>query len=197
MRAGRPNSSSAVQRWHSLGRVPRQTDAMIRGGMSDFSAFYEGCYPRLVAEMTVLVGSRADAEDLAQEALSRALVRWSRVSTYEEPQAWVRRVAINLATSRFRSLRRLRRLEGLLRSRPGIVEPPSPEWVDLQRVLMQLPVRQRAALVLSTLAGLSTEEIASQMGVRPATVRSWLHRCRTFASAASNSTEAVTAGGDE
>jgi RNA polymerase sigma-70 factor (ECF subfamily) len=168
----------------------------IRGEMDGFSAFYAGCYPRLVAEMTIVVGTRDDAEDIVQEAFSRALVRWGRISAYEEPQAWVRRVAINLATSRFRSLRRRIHLQERLRS-GGAAEPPSPEWVDVQRILVQLPLRQRTALVLSTLVGMSTEEIASEMGVQPATVRSWLHRCRTFASAASTSTETVAAGGDE
>jgi RNA polymerase sigma-70 factor (ECF subfamily) len=45
-----------------------------------------------------ILGDRGDAEDVAQEALARAVVRWSRLK--DRPEGWVTRVASNLAIDR-------------------------------------------------------------------------------------------------
>ncbi len=71
----------------------------------EFDAFYLGSYGRLVAELHGVVG-RADAEDAVQEAFARASVRWERIREYDHAEAWVRRVAFNLAISSLRSARR-------------------------------------------------------------------------------------------
>jgi predicted RNA polymerase sigma factor len=65
--------------------VPVQTE--------DFAEFYEASYRRVVALVAAIVGDRHQAEDIAQEAFSRALTRWQRVARYDLPEAWVRRVA--------------------------------------------------------------------------------------------------------
>jgi RNA polymerase sigma-70 factor (ECF subfamily) len=65
----------------------------------DFGDFYQASYPRLVGQLTVMTGSLEDAEDAVQEAFARASTRWARLRDYDMPEAWVRRVALNLATS--------------------------------------------------------------------------------------------------
>jgi hypothetical protein len=65
----------------------------------EFEAFYEAAFPRLVGQIGLVTGDLAEAEDLVQEALARASARWSRLRAYEVPEAWVRRVAHNLAAS--------------------------------------------------------------------------------------------------
>ena len=72
--------------------VPVQTD--------DFEEFYEASYRRVVALVAAIVGDRHQAEDIAQEAFSRALTRWPRVARYDLPEAWVRRVALRLTDRR-------------------------------------------------------------------------------------------------
>ena len=72
----------------------------------DFEAFYQASYYRLVGQVTVLTGSLEDAEDAVQEAFARASTRWARLRDYDAPEAWVRRVALNLATSGLRRARR-------------------------------------------------------------------------------------------
>lgn len=57
---------------------------------------------RLVRYAYALTGNVSDAQDIAQEAFARAWQRWDSVRGYDCPEAWVRRVATNLATSRFR-----------------------------------------------------------------------------------------------
>jgi RNA polymerase sigma-70 factor (ECF subfamily) len=62
--------------------------------------------PRLVGRLTVMTGSRE--EDAVQEAFARASTRWARLRDYDMPEAWVHRVALNLATSGLRRTRRQR-----------------------------------------------------------------------------------------
>ena len=142
-----------------------------------FAHLYSASYPPLVAQLTLLTGSRATAEDLAQEAFARAWSRRRVLAQYDDPAAWVRRVAYNLAVSQFRSMRRAIRL----RARTVAVNDggePSPDWLDLRASLLKLPKRQRQALVLAAVVGLKNDEIAAEMGVSANTVRSWLHRSR-------------------
>jgi RNA polymerase sigma-70 factor (ECF subfamily) len=78
-----------------------------------FAAFYTGSYRRLLGHLFTVTGDLAEAENALQEAYARAFVRWPRVRDYDLPEAWVRRVALNLAAMAARSLRR--RTRALLR----------------------------------------------------------------------------------
>jgi RNA polymerase sigma-70 factor (ECF subfamily) len=62
-----------------------------------FAAFYAGSYRRLLGQLFAVTGDLAEAENVLQEAYARAFARWSRIGGYDLPEAWVRRVAINLA----------------------------------------------------------------------------------------------------
>jgi RNA polymerase sigma-70 factor (ECF subfamily) len=73
----------------------------------DFDDFYTSQYGRLVVQLYAVTGSLPDAEDAVQEAFARASVHWGRVRAYELPEAWIRRVALNVA---FTGLRRARRV---------------------------------------------------------------------------------------
>ena len=69
-----------------------------------FASFYASSYRRLLGQLFAMTGDLAEAENVLQEAYARAFVRWSRVGAYDLPEAWVRRVAINLAAMADRSL---------------------------------------------------------------------------------------------
>jgi RNA polymerase sigma-70 factor, ECF subfamily len=62
-----------------------------------------------------VTGDLHEAEEVVQEAFARAFLHWSRLRQYEVPEAWVRRVAMNLAAER---ARRLRRARAILRAGP-------------------------------------------------------------------------------
>src|SRR6266542_2258411 len=128
-------------------------------GNGDFEAFYTATYDRLVGQLLVVVGGLEEAEDVVQEAFVRACGRWSHVRDYQVPEAWVRRVALNLASS---GLRRARRRAALLvRLGPAVDVPAlSVDAVALARTLRKLPLRGREALVLHHVVGLSVQEIA-------------------------------------
>jgi predicted RNA polymerase sigma factor len=81
---------------------PDRDDAM---GDDGFAAFYTASYQRLLGQLFAVTGDLAEAENLLQEAYARAVVRWAQVRAYDRPEAWVRRVALNLAAMAARRLR--------------------------------------------------------------------------------------------
>ncbi len=141
-----------------------------------FDAFYAANFDRLIMQLYAYTGDLAQAQDVVQEAFARALPRWAQVAGYDDPAAWVRRVAWNLATSRWRQLRTFRAYAS--RHRPEHVTGPTPDRVALATALATLPASLRRAVVLHYVADLSVADIARQEGVPDGTVKSWLHRGR-------------------
>jgi RNA polymerase sigma-70 factor (ECF subfamily) len=147
-----------------------------RDDAADFDALYQARYGDVVAMLHAFVGEQGAAEDLAQEAFCRAWQRWRTVAAYEEPLAWIRRVALYLATSRWRRLRVARM--HLRRERPLHVPELGPDHVALVAALRHLPADQRRAIVLHHLVDLPVADVAHEMQVAVGTVKSWLHRGR-------------------
>lgn len=153
-----------------------------------FDAFYAANFDRLIMQLYAYTGDLAQAQDVVQEAFARALPRWEQVSGYDDPAAWVRRVAWNLATSRWRQLRTFRAYAS--RHRPEHVTGPTPDRVALATALATLPASLRRAVVLHYVADLSVADIARQEGVPDGTVKSWLHRGRAALAVALTETRA-------
>jgi RNA polymerase sigma-70 factor, ECF subfamily len=146
--------------------------------VASFEEVYAADGPRLVTELYAVTGSLAEAEDVVQEAFVRAYGRWSRVGALDAPSAWIRRVALNLAVSRFRALRRAARHAPRLHGRPDENRPVPEDTVALVAALGGLPVRQRVVLVLHYWADLPVAEIAAITGQPESTVKSHLRRGR-------------------
>jgi RNA polymerase sigma-70 factor (ECF subfamily) len=145
--------------------------------MQDFDDLYTAHFVPLTTQLYAYFGDRQEAQDVVQEAFCRALAGWHTVSQYEDPVAWVRRVAWNLATS---NVRRARVAVAFWRRQtPQDIAPPGPDRVALIRALRTLPHRQRQAVVLHYVADLPLTEIARTMQVSIGTVKSWLYRART------------------
>ena len=106
----------------------------------------------------------------------RAFSRWSKIAGYDDPVAWVRRVAWNLATSKWRRMKTA--MNFARKHREEHASEPSPDHVALTAALKTLPERQRRAIVMHYLADLSVADIARQENVAEGTVKSWLHRAR-------------------
>ena len=137
---------------------------------SDFGWLFREEYPRIVRTAYLMLGDREAAEDVAQEAFARLYARWGRISRYDRPGAWVRRVAIRLAA---RAIRRRRLV-------PTLDPPRAPAGADpdLHRALLALPHGQRTAVVLHYLEDRSIEDVAALMGCSPSTAKVHLHRAR-------------------
>jgi RNA polymerase sigma-70 factor (ECF subfamily) len=141
-----------------------------------FEEFYAGNYGRFVVQVYAVTGSLAEAEDAVQEAFARASAHWGRVGNYDSPEAWVRRVALNVA---FTGLRRARRVvEVLARAQPPAPPPLPAESLELVEALKALPVPFRQVLVLRYLADLPVERIAGELGIAVGTAKSRLARAR-------------------
>lgn len=147
----------------------------------EFASLYHGHFNRIAVQLYAYLGDHSEAQDLAQEAFCRALERWDRISGYEDPSAWVRRVAWNLATSRLRRLRVAAR--HLIRQREEHAPGPGPDRVALVRALATLSESLRRTVVLHHLCHLSVAEIAEEEGVAEGTVRSRLSRGRAVLAA--------------
>ena len=110
------------------------------------------------------------AADAVDEAFARAFAGWDRVQAMRSPEGWVYRVAVNEAR---RQLRRATRADALLVALPEPAPSPPPggeAWLLVE----DLPLRQRAAVVLRHVAGLTEREIGDALGVTRSTVSSSL-----------------------
>jgi RNA polymerase sigma-70 factor (ECF subfamily) len=142
----------------------------------DFEDFYATNYGRLVVQLYAVTGNLPDAEDAVQEAFARASVHWGRVRAYELPEAWVRRVALNVA---FTGLRRARRvMEVLTRAAPPPAPPLPGATLELVEALGRLALPFRQVLVLHYLADLPVERVAGELGIAVGTAKSRLARAR-------------------
>jgi RNA polymerase sigma-70 factor, ECF subfamily len=152
----------------------------IGGGLENFDAFYRRESARSVALARALAPDLPHAEDLAQEAFLAAHRNWARVSGYESPQAWVRRVPINKATSLHRRI--ASELLAVNRIKPTVVSEASPDLSpenhELWDAVRRLPRRQAQAIALHYVGEMTVAEAALVMKCTRGAVKTHLHRGR-------------------
>jgi RNA polymerase sigma-70 factor (ECF subfamily) len=143
-----------------------------------YEAFVRERYGRVIATIQLIVRDRATAEDLAQETFARAYLSWAKLHPDGNPAGWVHRVATNLALSwRRRAGRELRAIQRFGRRADLTVAAPEAH-PELERAVAGLPPRQRAAVALHYVLGLSMEECGQAMGCAAGTVKSLLFSAR-------------------
>jgi RNA polymerase sigma-70 factor (ECF subfamily) len=170
--------------------APRELRAVGGGGVGDrvvegrripptIDALFQESYASIVRALVLAGGDLAAAEDATQEAFVQAHVLWKRISRYDNPGAWVRRVAINKLHNAHRSRARgeaaVRRLSTDEASAPW----PSETESDLVAALRRLPYKQRICAVLYFVEGLSIAEVAQTMEITAGSVSQHLNRART------------------
>ena len=147
--------------------------------------FLATTYPRLVAGMALITGSRATAEDAVQEALARAWERSERGEQIESLPAWVTRVAMNLSKSRLRRMRvEARHRDGVAMTSVADGGAASDSRIDIRRALADLSHRQREVTVLRYYVGWNVAEIARALELNEGTVKTSLFRARKALAAA-------------
>jgi len=145
---------------------------------SGFDAFYQATSRRILQHAYAVCGDLTEAQDVVQEAYTRAWQRWSRISDYEDPEAWVRTVAWRVAANRWRNARRWI----AARARLGPPEPdhgPGPDTVTIEAALRRLPGPLRQAVVLHYLCDMPVAEVAAVTGSPVGTIKVRLSRART------------------
>jgi RNA polymerase sigma-70 factor (ECF subfamily) len=148
--------------------------------IDSFDEFYLGTRAALLGQLTAMTADPEVAKEALQDAYAQAWQRWSRVSGYGDPAAWVRTVAWRRSVSAFRRRavadRFLRTIGRVHAESAG--EIPVEEVLDVQDALRLLPDTHRRALVLHDLCGLTMDQVADEMGVPVGTVKSRLSRGR-------------------
>lgn len=147
-----------------------------------FEAFFSRYEQQVFGYLVRMTGDEQTARDLSQEAFLRAWQHFDQLQTYDHPSAWLFRVATNLALSHLRrrgspvgSAKLLGDDDGPARSDPA--------WRFIERdlieqTLLELPPKQRAALVLREVYGLSCQEVAQALSMSRDAVKMSLWRAR-------------------
>jgi RNA polymerase sigma-70 factor (ECF subfamily) len=145
----------------------------------DPGSFCRALYPRLVGALSLSCANRDDAEELAQETLSRVLEHWEHVQQLDDPEAWACRTGFNLTNSWWRRRAVARRVEERLRRRRA-TDAPSPDTtddrLDLRRAVAALPRRQREVIVLRFFLDSSVAVTAARMNCAEGTVKALTHQ---------------------
>jgi RNA polymerase sigma factor (sigma-70 family) len=140
----------------------------------EFAWLFQTEYEAVVRTVYLILHDRERARDITQDAFIELLTRWKKISRYERPDAWVRRVAIRMA---IRFLNRERRRPWVERE----LDPatlPQPVDIDVLRAIGRLPPAQRVAVVLFYFEDRPIAEVADILGVAPGAAKLTLHRAR-------------------
>lgn len=140
----------------------------------DFDEFVRESSPGLLRMAYLLTGDRGHAEDVVQTALLQVARRWRRIRG--EPTPYARQAVVNLAKNHWRDRFRRPR-ESNATVEPGYAPPEADVLLQqmLLPVVMDLPARQRAVLVLRYFQDLSVEQTADALGCSIGTVKSQTH----------------------
>ena len=144
---------------------------MSDGAADGFDEAFDELFPRAVRLANRMLGDRAAAEDVAAEALARTYARWRKVGALPYRDGWVLKVTTNLAIDRLR------------RRSPEMPPEPADDFEDgvelrlaLNAALLTLATRQRQAIALRYLGGLSDREVALALGISLGSVKTHIHR---------------------
>jgi RNA polymerase sigma-70 factor (ECF subfamily) len=143
-----------------------------------FERFFEEEAESLSRALAVIAGSRAEAEDLAQEAFTRLLERWDRVATLDDPRGYLYRTALNLLRSQRRRLRVALRTRLTAPAADDVFGSIEDRELATQ-ALATLTPRQRAALVLTEVLGYSAEEAGAILGIKGSTIGALRYQARS------------------
>lgn len=148
----------------------------------EFERFFLRHYDHLVRSLTASIGDEEMARDCVQDAFVKAAARWKKVRRFDNPVAWVRRVAINRSRDLHRADERRRRREERV-SAPENLFSPEPagavhESLRLVELLEGLPPMQRSAAALYYVDDLSVADIARYLDISGGAVKFHLNRAR-------------------
>jgi RNA polymerase sigma-70 factor, ECF subfamily len=142
-----------------------------------FDAFFQAEHRRLYGTLCLVTGNRQEAEELMQEAFLRLWERRDSIGNLDDPAAYLYRTAFNLFRNRVRRMVRAAR-RVLLASPSADAFAVADERQDLFAALRELAPRQRAAVVLTDLMDMTSEEAGRLLGIRPGTARALAYQAR-------------------
>jgi RNA polymerase sigma-70 factor (ECF subfamily) len=140
----------------------------------EYEWFFRAAYPRIRRTVISILRNPESAEDVTQDAFLKLLQHWPKVKSLDQPDAWVRRVAIRLAVRYAKREAGRRSVE----TDNGPTPAREPD-VDLDRAIAILSPMQRAAVVMYYLDDQQVAEIARVLVVSESTVKQHLYRARS------------------
>lgn len=161
-----------------------ESRATTQAGADAFEAFFWRYERDILGYLWRLTGDEQAAYDLSQETFLRAWQRFDTVQRYDQPRAWLFRVASNLGINHLRA--RSRRGQHLavtedIQNREATSGDPAHRLAEndaIRQTLLELPPRQRAAVVLCDVYGLSSAEAADALGLSHGSLKMSLWRGR-------------------
>jgi len=173
--------------WRALALALRKQDTPrpvpAHGAYETFEDFIAGRESDVFGYLWRLTGDEQTAYDLCQETFLRAWQQFEKIRHYEQPGAWLFRVATNLALNAIE--RRATASGHVIPLREDILQPATDDPAGriaskelIHQTLLRLPARERAALVLREVEGFSMDEIARALDVSASSVRMLLSRAR-------------------
>jgi RNA polymerase sigma-70 factor (ECF subfamily) len=137
---------------------------------------FNSCYPRLAGWVRRLVDDDDTAHEIASEAFTRLLSRWSSL---DNPQSYLYMIATNLVRDHWRKTERERRAMRAVTASAAADHAPSPAGdVDVRQLIQGLPTRLRNAFLLHYYAGFAVREVAVMLGRPEGTVKADLFQAR-------------------
>ena len=171
-----PVSPSWTSRWGGT-TVDDFSQTSLSAQAADVTTLFNLHYARLVRSLTVICGNSEEAADAVQDAFVKAHLKWRKISTYDDPVGWIRRVAINKVRDGHRSrVRRDRAVERMGHETKLTSEQPAID--EVAELLSTLPKQQRAAAAMFYVEQLSVLEIAEALEVSEGAVKFHLHQAR-------------------
>jgi RNA polymerase sigma-70 factor (ECF subfamily) len=143
-----------------------------------FEDLYRREYPNLVGVAQALTGDRHDSEDLVQDTMVKAFIKWDRVRRYDKPGAWCLRVLTRACRDHWRRTRTRARFLARQRRVEPSTQGPGVEFVAFWRAVRALPERPRLVVTLYYAGDRSIADVAAIVKVPEGTVKSDLARAR-------------------
>ena len=156
----------------------RQTATSTTAGVDvatrlTFEEFWRAERSAVSRALALTLGDVQLAAEATDEAMARAFQHWPRVATLDSPAGWTYRVGLNWSRS---VIRRLPRNPPIWIAQPGDAPAAAPTDPSIDAALDTLSVDHRAVVVCRLLLGLSEQQTADVLGLRPGTVKSRLAR---------------------
>ena|SRR5947207_825030 len=152
-------------------------EALVAEAAPRFEDFFESERARLFGALTLVTGDRFEAEEIMQDAFLRVWEQWGRFSSMEDPSGFLFRTAMNVFRNRYRrATLALRRVASMAPTEDVLATVEDRDVVV--RALKELTATQRAAVVLTSYAGFTSEEAGRALGMKAATVRTLATRAR-------------------
>ena len=150
------------------------------GSRADFDRLYLACHPRLVRTLTGILGDASAAEDCTQDAFVRAWKAWPRWRPEAPAEAWLYRIALNVAFSHRRRLKLGYLVDRVLSRSTSDLDPGMVVRPDIAEALKRLPAREAAAVMLRHYHGYSRKEVAEMLGLTERAISLRLSRARAI-----------------